>query len=299
MAWRRNPVQHKKSQILLALILLAVLIIFVALLLLFRNESSNQGEQVAVQPPISATNEVVNKSEEVVVPVDTNAEAKLLQDALDKWVTGISGNASVVIASEDGTVLASHDPSRVYFGASIYKLYVAYAGYKQVDAGQVDPTEVYLNGKTRAECLDLMIRNSDSPCAEKLWAEIGKPELTQQLKSYGINNTNMSAITTTSADAATILSMISRGSGLSKSSQGAFLESMNEQIYRDTLNVSFENEKVYNKIGFNEQVEYHDTAIVEFNGGRRLIISVLTENVGTKNIIALGDAIRNVILAEN
>lgn len=298
MAWKRSSVHHKRSQIILAVILCVVLLFTTVVLLVLRKNSAKVEERKDNQPTVSVTEEVAG---EEIQGSTSNQEfqAEILQEAVDSWVAGISGSASVVIASEDGGVLASHDPNRVYFGASIYKLYVAYAGYLQVDAGQVDSSEVYLNGKTRAECLDLMIRNSDSPCAEKLWAEIGKPELTEQLKSYGINSTNMSALTTTASDAAKMLSMISRSSGLTEASQETFLKSMNEQTFRNTLNVSFEGEKVYNKIGFNEQVEYHDTAIVEFNDGRRLIISVLTENVGTKNIVALGNAIRDVILGDN
>jgi beta-lactamase class A len=222
------------------------------------------------------------------VPETHTFDSSELQEVVDAWAAGISGTASVVITDTDGVVLVTLNPDEIYFAASIYKLYVAYEGYRQVDAGKVDVNEIYLNNQTRKECLDLMIRESDSPCAEELWVEIGKQELTNILVSYGITNTSMTAISTTAADAANMLARIARGEGLSADSRNALLESMKNQIFRDSLNKGFsENVTIYNKIGFNEMVEYHDVAIVELQSGEQIIVSVLTEGVGTNNIANL------------
>ena len=92
-----------------------------------------------------------------------------MQSTLDEWAESISGEYGVVISDSDGNILAERNPTQKFFAASIYKLYVAYEGYKQVDGGLVDPSESYINGNTRLECLDLIIRESDSPCAENCW----------------------------------------------------------------------------------------------------------------------------------
>ena len=93
-----------------------------------------------------------------------------------------------------------------------------------------------------------------------------------------------------------MLKIIYGGDGLSDSSRSAFMESMKNQVYRDTLNKSFEQSAVvYNKIGFNELLEYHDTAIIEFSDGRALIVSILTSKVGTKNIVNLGTILQEVV----
>jgi len=229
-------------------------------------------------------------------------EADAIATVLADWGQSVNGAASVVINDAFyGAVIAATEPDESFFAASIYKLYVAYEGYRQIDAGIVDSEEIYLNGFTRAECLDKMVRESDSPCAEKLWAELGKEETTLQLRTYGMGNTSMTALTTTASDAAVMLSRIAQGEGLSEQSQQKFLQSMKDQIFRDTLNKSFAPESaiVYNKIGFNELAEYHDVAIVEFPGtGRQLIVSIMTKNVGTANIVRLGDMLRQSILGE-
>jgi beta-lactamase class A len=227
-------------------------------------------------------------------------DATALQSAVDSWFTTAGGgSASVVIVDpKDGSVLASLNPDAQYFTASLYKLYVAYEGYKQVDVAAVDPSESYQEGRSRAECLDLMIRESDSPCGEKMWAEIGKQNLTQILKGYGLQNTDMTALRTTAADTARMLRRISTSEGLSEASQTAYLDSMKTQqtLYRRGLPSGFSSEVVvYNKVGWNEQQEYHDAAIVELPDGRRVVIAMLTSGVGTRNISGLAQALEPIL----
>lgn len=287
MAWKKNntPIKYKHSQVVLALLLLGLLVV-VGFLFWFVSNRLDKNQSVE-------STEIVSKSEEqqpaenVTQPEFNSTE---LQSVIDSWVTEVGGVSSIVISDVNNNILAAHRSDEIYFAASIYKIYVAYAGYQQVDEGLVDPNEPYVNGKTRIECLDVMIRDSDSPCAEKLWNELGKIELTNQLETYGIINTSMTGITTTAADAATMLSRIARGEGLSDDSRNAYLSSMKDQdaLYRRGLPSGFVDAVVYNKVGWNELVEWHDTAIVELPDGRRLIVSVFTENVGSANIAKLG-----------
>jgi len=299
MAWQKkyDPSIYKRSQIILSIVLLLILVAVGVFLWRFVTRS-----EVAVQTtPI--INQPIAQSEEQTAVTDTTEriqfDAELMAEILAEWDQSVNGAAGVVIADgSDGSILATLDPDEPFFAASIYKLYVAYEGYRQIDSGMVDPDEVYLNGFTRGECLDKMIRESDSPCAEKLWVELGKEETTAQLRTYGINNTSMTAIRTTADDASTMLARIAQGKGLSEQSQQKFLQSMKDQIFRDTLNKSFTEPDyiVYNKIGFNEQQEYHDVAIIELpDTDRKLIVSVMTDGVGTANIVRLGEMIREAI----
>ena len=224
-----------------------------------------------------------------------------LQTAVDDWsaTLGTDPKVGVVIKNTEGKTLASLNPSESFFTASLYKLFVAYEGYKEVDAKSVDPAKAYLNGHTRAECLDLMIRNSDSPCGEKLWTELGKENLTAKMKTYDINNTSLTGLSTTAEDTAIMLARIARGEGLSNESQSAYLSSMKDQdsIYRRGLPSGFSDQvTVYNKVGWNEQLEWHDASIIELKDGRKLVVAVLTSGIGTKKIIELGQSIENVIL---
>jgi hypothetical protein len=295
MAWKKTSesARIKKSQKILTVILIVSLIIIGIFFWRFYNRDTSEETSNA---PASSDNQLAQQSEnEQVVEADFDAVA--LQNVIDTWVESVSGTSSVVISDDTGNVLAVHNPEQVYFAASIYKLYVAYAGYQQVDSGEVDRNEVYVNGFTRYECLDKMIRESDSPCAEKLWNELGKSELTAQLETYGIENTSMEGITTTAEDAGIMLARIARGEGLSEESQTAFLSSMKDQedLYRRGLPSGFETLTVYNKVGWNEQKEWHDASIIELPDGRKLIVSVFSENVGSSNISKFGTALETTL----
>ncbi len=252
-----------------------------------QNDSDEAAEQVE---PVQTTPEPQPIEAEPAAPV---YDAAAIQAAVDTWVATQSGSASIVVSDPvSGAILATSNAEQAYFSASIYKLYVAYEGYRAIDSGDLDPTQAYLNGNTLAECLDIMIRESDSPCAEKLWAQLGKQQLTDILATYGLVGTDMTSLSTTASDVAIILERIAVGEGLRADSQSAMLDSMQNQIFRDALNKGFSaNITVYNKIGFREMVEYHDTAIIELPSSERIVIAVFTERVGTTQIAALGAAI--------
>ncbi len=283
--------------------MLAGLSVAIALLVIFGVVGwfyQNTKEKADNSDATSSTevSQTAQETEEATEPAETKEEEKKpsfdsqkLQAVLDDWARTIpaGSSAGVVLMDENGTQLASLSAQESFFTASIYKLYVAYEGYRMVDAGTYDVNTPYLNGKTLGVCLDLMIRESNSPCAEKMWNGIGKELLDTKMKEYGIKNTSMVGLSTTAEDAGNMLARIQRGEGLSKESQAKFLESMRTQIYRDTLNKGFSDKvTVYNKIGFNGQLEYHDTAIARLADGRTIIVSVLTSEVGTKSIVALG-----------
>jgi beta-lactamase class A len=295
MAWKNNN-STKRSQVVLS-ILLAGLLLVVGFIFWFIANQINNRQSVDTTEINGSETRSQQPEEEAIQPEFSSAE---LQSVVNDWVNEVSGVTSVVISDVSNNILAAHRPDEVYFAASIYKLYVAYAGYQQVDEGLVDPNELYINGNTRIECLDLMIRDSDSPCAEKLWNELGKIQLTNQLREYGIINTSMTGITTSAADAATILSRVALGEGLSSESQAAYLSSLKDQdaLYRRGLPSGFERSEVYNKVGWNEQVEWHDSAIVVLPDGRTLIISVFTENVGLANVGNLGQRIENSVVVQ-
>lgn len=286
----------KKSQVILTIVLICSLTcIGMVLWWVYRNTEVSQEAQEFVQEAVSEIPVVKEAVPEEIVP---DFDSTKLQAVLDTWYSTISSedSASVVLMDEDKNVLASVNPDEVYFTASIYKLFVAYEGYRAIDSGEYKLDEVYLGSSIRAECLDLMIRESDSPCAEKLWNELGKEDLTETIESYGIEDTSLVGLSTTALDSALITARIMQGEGLSESSKSAFHESMKTQIFRDTLNKGFsEKIVVYNKIGFNQQLEYHDVGFIELTDGRKLVVSVLTSGVGTKKIAELATALEQVL----
>ena len=289
-----NSKKYINGQYILAGVLLIIIIIIGVIFWLVTASSTKEPGLESNQSPSEQT---VSSGNDNQLDKPPRYDALDLQEIVDEWAGSAGGSSSVYMSDVDGNIVASSKPSDVYFAASIYKLFVAYAGYGQVDSGEVDPSEIYVNGYTRAECLDLMIRDSYSPCAEKLWNELGKAKLTAQLKAYGIMNTSMEALTTTAMDASIMLARIARGEGLSDESRDSYLSSMKDQeaIYRRGLPSGFKTLVVYNKVGWNEQKEWHDTAIIELPDGRQLILSVFSENVGSSNIAKLGMAIEAIV----
>ena len=298
MAWSKNsPDKYKKRQAILSAILAALLVLVGLLAFLWLTKADEAQE--APPPQETVQENITNEPEEVTSEEqEQDFNATLLQATLDQWLLSVGGKASVVMMDVSGEILASNLPDEIYFAASLYKTFVAHEGYLMVDRGEVDPEEIYLNGQSRAECLDLMIRESDSPCGEKMLADIGGSNLNQIISEYGIENTSLTSITTTASDSAIILAMISRGELLSAESQKAYLDSMKTQpdIYRRGLPSGFsENVAVYNKVGWNELVEWHDAAIVEFSDDRQLVVAVLTQNVGSRNVAELGRLIEESV----
>lgn len=221
-----------------------------------------------------------------------------VQPVVDAWGAKQTGNYSIVVYDlENQQTIASHQPDQSYFAASIYKLYVAYEGYLAAANGAYGLDEPYLNGRTRGECLDAMLRTSDSPCGEKLWAELGKQETTEKLKTYGITNTSMTNITTTAQDATTLLIRLHERRDLPEELTVNMLDSMKtqEDRYRRGLPSGMSSATVYNKVGWNELKEWHDTAIVSLPNGRNYVISLFTENVGTASIRDLAAALETAL----
>lgn len=232
----------------------------------------------------------------IIVPPQTEAPVlgynkEKLASIVNAWAAQNKGTESVVVAELDGNVLAASNPEQTFFTASIYKLYVIYLAYQDIDAGLHSLEDPYLNGWTRGKCLDEAIRSSHSPCAEKLMAELGKTNIQTRLDAFGFKNTRMKGLITSAQDAAIILSRLGQGSDLSASSNQLLLASMLGQQYRNALAKGFDASKVYNKVGFREESEYHDVAIVRLADGRQVIVSVLTSGVGVKSISQLADSL--------
>lgn len=279
--------QHKrKSRRWLKL--LAVLVLVAVLALGYnkffnevKEEAPKSSEQSSIQenPQSSGWHPAVNSYQQVV----------------ESWAASHKGTYSIVITNaNDGTELANYQGDAEYFTASIYKLFVVYVGYQKIDDGTYNPDEKYVGSLSRAECLDEAIRSSYSPCAEKWWAELGKTAITEKMESYGLTRTSLVSLTTTAKDASIILERIALGKDLSEKSRDAFLDSMKTQeaIYRRGLPSGFTGPTVYNKVGWNLDIEWHDAAIVDFGEGKKLAIAVLTKNAGMTNVADLAKTIQ-------
>ena len=279
---------------------LIALCCIVGVVLWFLRETKQPVDVTPIENQVTTVenaNEIQTPDEDETPKIDTES----LQKVVDEWVGSVPNelDVSIVITSVDGKVLAQHNPEKSYFTASLYKLFVAYEGYRALDAGELTGSETFQAGRTVSECLDAMIRESDSPCGERMWTELGKSTIDENIKLYGITATDMVGLQTTAADTAAILARIARGEGLSESSHAAYLDSMKTQpaLYRRGLPSGFsEALTVYNKVGWNEQLEWHDGAIVERKDGERFILTTLTRSIGSKKIVELAQNLEAIFL---
>lgn len=210
-----------------------------------------------------------------------------LQPTVDAWLASQSADYGIYVYDPDNKkVIASHQADKQYFTASIYKLYVAYLSLENIENGTFQAEEPYLNGKTRMKCINDMIQSSDSPCAEKMLAEIGQMEVTERLKAFGFSGTKFPGFTTTAQDAGLILQRLQAKQDLNQEHTNFLLEAMKTQIYRKGMPAGMSGAVVADKVGFNETINYHDVGIVTLPASRQYIVTIFSQNNGSSKPIA-------------
>lgn len=244
--------------------------------------------------------------DEAVIPVsDSSTPEKIdLQTTIDDWEDTITGTSSVLIYDLDRDEIAgAHNSSENYNMNSLYKLFVVYEGYQRILKGE-------WNQDDTLECLDLAIRESNSVCAEELWAKIGEEELDDIVKNqYKIANTEVSSFSSNSEDITSIMKLFyylpkNQSEPLAKRMKDSFLnQPVTTYDWRQGLPNGFKEANVYNKVGWEYNADlgvwetYHDAAIIEFPTiNRHFIIVVMTSHVASEDISRLGSLIENKVL---
>lgn len=153
--------------------------------------------------------ELANVPELDVIP-DPEIPKIDFQPIIDSWVASVGGNKSVIIYDLDRDEMAgTYNPDEYYNTASLYKLFVVYEGYRRVESGAWNPDETVGGANyTISKCLDLAIRESYSPCAERLLAMIGRDELNRIIaEDYDIHTTNIARYSSTPSDILKIMKL--------------------------------------------------------------------------------------------
>ncbi|MGB4967736.1 MAG: serine hydrolase [Candidatus Saccharimonadales bacterium] len=155
----------------------------------------------------------------------------------------------------------SANGTKQYHPASTYKMYVAWAVLKRIDAGQMGWNDSATNGQTVAQCFDAMIINSDNACGEWLGAKIGWTNLNNALKGLGLTCTNLSSAWLSCAnDEALFLQKLESGQLMSEPSRARLIDAMKRQIFRKGIPAGV-SAPVADKVGFLDG-NLHDAALV-------------------------------------
>lgn len=276
MRYRSSPTKrrHKRRPLLwvvASLLLVATLLGFVFLW----NDKATAPEPA--QDQVATEETLLEPAAESTVPL------RDLQPTIDTWVQQQAATYSVVVYDvANKQTIGTHLPDREYFAASLYKLFVAYLALIDFQDGTQNPNEVIIHGQTRKQCVDKMIRSSDSPCGEKMMADMTPAKLNQRVKDLGITHTRFDGIVTSAQDTVTILQLIADKTHLNEASTEFLRDAMlnQPQMYRNGLAKGAPNAKVYSKVGWNEHYNYHDVGIMRLPDGREYIVAILSQGNG-------------------
>ena len=233
--------------------------------------------------------------------VDDSAEEnkpKLIdyQEMIDAWAKTVGGQKGVIIYDLDlGATVGQYNADTKFSTASLYKLFVVYAGYEKVQNGEWDgAARAGTTGYDINTCLDLAIRESHSPCAETLWTMLGRQYLDDVVQSdYGLPGIVVANLSATPRE---ISQMLKRFYLHSEITDGTLVDRMMDSFlnqpattynWRQGLPSGFSDlVKVYNKVGWNYDADrkiweiYDDAAIVSFtNENRNYIVVVMTNGI--------------------
>ena len=233
---------------------------------------------------------------EKIEPID-------FQPLINEWAASVGGEKSIVIYDLDlDQTAVSLNADKIYNVASLYKLFVVYEGYRKVERGEW--------GEDKLRCLDLAIRESNSPCAESLHAQIGPATLQSVVENeLGFENTRVASIISNANDITKIMKLYYEHPDFSDTTVERIKDSMlNQPVttynWRQGLPSGFSGRtNVYNKVGWawdgSTWDVFHDTAILEFPEiNRHFIVTVLTKRIDNKRIAELGTRIEKLVLGE-
>ncbi len=243
-----------------------------------------------------------------------------LQPLIDNWVQEtLAGNRNreiglMIYDLDHNQVAASYNADTTFSADSVYKLIFAYDGYRQIDQGLKIANELYANTGDRGrltygECLDLMVRESYSPCADFMRND---KEIYERIEKFtselDLKNTSDAGLYSTPADLVKFLRYLYQHPDLSESSWQKLADSMLNQPatsydWRQGLPAGFNQAKVYNKVGWLSErgywAEYNDVAILDFsNLNRHYAIVVMTEGLpNTTALVTLGNRLEETIMS--
>ncbi|MET1033557.1 MAG: serine hydrolase, partial [Candidatus Saccharimonadales bacterium] len=208
----------------------------------------------------------------------SNGDAGLT--ALLKDLAGVKGFGVSVM--EMGGRSGNINGDKKFVAASTYKLFVAYAVFKEIEAGRMAWGSPF-NGSTVQACFDAMIVRSDNPCAKAFGDKIGWQNIEDQMRGLGLTQTELSpALFTSARDLSLFLYKLQNDSLVSAADKNRLIDAMKRQIYRSGIPAGT-GLSVADKVGFIDSY-IHDAAIVY--GPRGPYVLVIMTSGSSWNAIA-------------
>lgn len=162
---------------------------------------------------------------------------------------------------------ASLSPTTQFKTASVYKLFLAWYLYHQIEIGAINPDSAAVNGKTIAGCIEAMIVVSDNACGETLGYRYGWSTLNSFVAANGISGVRLNVDPPTASPNATaeVLKRLHAGTLLSRAHTDELIGFMRRQVYRSGIPAGSVGSSVADKVGFDAST-WNDVANV--NGSK-------------------------------
>jgi beta-lactamase class A len=138
-----------------------------------------------------------------------------------------------------------------FIAASTYKLFVSYVWFKRVEAGKASWSDT-INGQRADKCFEIMIVNSDNPCAKAFAAAVGGWSVVDaSMKSIGLRHTSLTTanLYTTANDLSYFMYRLENGTLVPGADRTRLIDLMKRQVYRDGIPAGTKT-TVADKVGF-------------------------------------------------
>lgn len=294
---------NKNTKLIRVLVFCSVFILIETILLTILTIDRTFNDDVEVHVP--DTPDITD----IIIPTPVLPNKIDFQPVIDEWVKQTSGDKSVVMYDLDrNEIVGEYNKDTPHLMASLYKLFIAYEGYLRLQSGEWEADALCgSSGKTIRECLDLVIRESDSVCAEILWSMIGRTELNMILEQkFSFQGFNLNNFVATPEEILKVMMIYYDHKELVDDSLVAQMKDsfLNQPItnynWRQGLPSGFNRANVYNKVGWEYDEEekrwniYNDAAIIEFpEDNRHFVVVVMTNYTPYQSIRQLGTSIEN------
>lgn len=223
-----------------------------------------------------------------------------LEQQLRTWMSQHSGNYEVAmreLGGGDRSVSINGDAKEVT--ASTYKLFVAYAAFKESENNQLSLSAGAYQNENVAQCIEPMIVISDNNCGEALGWLIGWDKIDSMAHDAGFNSVALNNYDShknvlgdklvSANDLAQFSEELASGSLLSTQDTNTLLGYMKRQIYRQGIPAGSEGATVADKVGFLDNT-LNDAGVV-YGSKSTYALSIMTTNASWGQIEDLAEVV--------
>lgn len=228
-----------------------------------------------------------------------------LQAKINAWIASHGGNYQVAVQELNGQGrVASYNVSQQTVMASTYKLFLAYAAYKQSENGSLNLNASFPGapgGRTVQQCIEWAIVNSNNECPTALGWHIGWAKVDQIIYDAGFRNVRLNNYNAdrsfngdkmvNAGELAKFLMQLSAGSLMSSGNTNTLLGYMKSQVYRQGIPAGSKGSVVADKVGFLDGY-LHDAAIV-YSPKSTYALVIMSSGSSWSNISGLASAIHD------